>query len=71
MTARAQLSLSKLTPKTLAAQARRLSGDIDARRWALAELAAQAKAEGVAGWATVIGAECWRVPREFTGGYTF
>ena len=54
---------TKLTPKTLALQARKLSGDIDGARWALAELSAQAKAEGISGWAEIIGAECRREPR--------
>src|SRR3990167_8415774 len=53
---------TKLTHKTLALQARKLSGDIDGARWALAELAAQAQAEGVPGWAEIIGAECKRQP---------
>jgi len=54
---------TKLTPKTLALQAHKLSGDIDSARWALAELAAAAKAEGVPCWAEIIGIECRREPR--------
>jgi hypothetical protein len=54
---------SRLSPKTLAIEARKLSRDIDGARWALAELASQAKAERVPGWAEIIGAECRRQPR--------
>ena len=53
----------RLTQKSLAALTRRLSGNIDSARFALAELAAQAKAEGVPGWAEIIGVECRRAPR--------
>ena len=54
---------TKLTPRSLALQARKLSGDIDSARWALAELAAQAKAEHVSGWDNIISIECRRAPR--------
>lgn len=55
--------MTQLTQKSLALRARKLSLDIDGARWALAELAAQAKSEGVPGWAEIIGAECRRQPR--------
>ena len=53
----------RLTQKSLAALARKLCHSVDDARWALAELAAQAKAEGVPGWAEIIGVECRREPR--------
>ena len=53
---------TRMTKKQLAQEARRRSADVDAARWSLAALAAQAKAEGVPDWAAVIGVECRRAP---------
>lgn len=49
-----EMKTKPLTPKEYATQAHKLSGSLDANRWALAELAAEAKFDGVNNYARIM-----------------